>query len=107
MLELNDTQAGVLEVVFKLADDRGLLLLDLDDLRALLAFAADNRKDDLDATTGWSARSRSAAIQRALLALERDGGDAFFGEPALELDDLHAHRPRAAAASSTSSPPTS
>jgi DNA helicase HerA-like ATPase len=87
ILELNDTQAGVLEIAFKLADDRGLLLLDLDDLRALLTFVADNRKE-ISTQYGLVSAASVAAIQRALLALEREGGEALFGEPALELADL-------------------
>jgi hypothetical protein len=87
ILEVNDTQAGVLEIAFKLADDRGLLLLDLDDLRALLKFVADNRKE-ISAQYGLVSPQSVAAIQRALLSLEREGGEAFFGEPALELGDL-------------------
>jgi uncharacterized protein len=87
ILELNDTQGGVLDIVFKLADDQGLLLLDLDDLRALLTFAAENRKD-ISTQYGLVSTQSVGAIQRALLALERDGGDALLGEPALELGDL-------------------
>jgi DNA helicase HerA-like ATPase len=87
ILELNDTQAGVLEIVFKLADDRGLLLLDLDDLRALLSFVADNRRD-ISSHYGLVSAASLAAIQRSLLTLERAGGEALFGEPALELADL-------------------
>jgi hypothetical protein len=87
ILGLNDTQAGVLEVAFKLADDRGLLLLDLDDLRALLGFVADRRKE-ISTAYGLVSAASVAAIQRALLGLEREGGRAFFGEPALELADL-------------------
>ena len=87
ILQLNDTQSGVLEVVFKLADDRGLLLLDLDDLRALLSFVADNRKD-VSAHYGLVSAASLAAIQRSLLTLDREGGQALFGEPALELVDL-------------------
>jgi DNA double-strand break repair helicase HerA and related ATPase len=87
MLELNDTQAGNLEIAFKLADDRGLLLLDLDDLRALLGFVADNRKE-ISTQYGLVSAPSISAIQRALLTLEREGGEAFFGEPALELTDL-------------------
>jgi DNA helicase HerA-like ATPase len=87
ILQLNDTQAGVLEIAFKLADDRGLLLLDLDDLRALLGFVADNRKE---ISTGYGLVSAPsiAAIQRGLLTLDREGGEAMFGEPALALGDL-------------------
>lgn len=87
MLELNDTQAATLDIAFKLADDRGLLLLDLDDLRALLAFVADNRKE-ISTQYGLVSTQSIAAIQRALLSLDQEGGDAFFGEPALDLTDL-------------------
>ena len=87
ILQINDTQSGVLEIAFKLADDRGLLLLDLDDLRALLAFVADNRKE-ISAAYGLVSAQSIAAIQRALLTLDREGGEAMFGEPALELTDL-------------------
>jgi DNA helicase HerA-like ATPase len=87
ILELNDTQSGVLEIAFKLADDRGLLLLDLDDLRALLAFVGDNRKE-ISTRYGLVSATSIAAIQRGLLTLEREGGEAMFGEPALELGDL-------------------
>ncbi|MBW6486845.1 MAG: DUF853 domain-containing protein [Syntrophobacterales bacterium] len=87
MLEINDTQAGMLEIAFKLADDQGLLLLDLDDLRALLGFVADNRKD-ISKKYGLVSAQSVAAIQRSLLALERQGGKVLFGEPALELNDL-------------------
>jgi DNA helicase HerA-like ATPase len=87
MLELNDVQTGVLEIAFKLADDRGLLLLDLDDLRALLGFLADNSKE-ISTAYGLISKASVAAIQRGLLSLEREGGDALFGEPALELADL-------------------
>jgi len=87
ILEVNDTQAGVLEIAFKLADDRGLLLLDLDDLRALLAFVADHRKE-ISTSYGLVSPQSVAAIQRALLTLEREGGTSFFGEPALDLSDL-------------------
>jgi hypothetical protein len=87
ILELNDTQVGMLEITFKLADDQGLLLLDLDDLRALLSFVAENRKE-VSAQYGLVSTQSVAAIQRALLSLEREGGEALFGEPALELNDL-------------------
>ncbi|WP_159016052.1 helicase HerA-like domain-containing protein [Cognatiluteimonas profundi] len=87
ILELNDTQEGVLEVVFKLADDNGWLLLDMDDLRTLLNHVSDNRKD-ISATYGLVSTQSIGAIQRALLQLGQQGGDAFFGEPALELSDL-------------------
>ncbi|MCA9785160.1 MAG: DUF853 family protein, partial [Candidatus Cloacimonetes bacterium] len=87
MLELNETQAGVLEIVFRLADDEGLLLLDLDDLRALLAHVAEHRKE-ISAQLGLVSSQSIGAIQRSLLALEREGGGDFLGEPALELNDL-------------------
>lgn len=87
ILELNDIQTGALEITFKLADDQGLLLLDLDDLRALLGFVADNRKE-ISKEYGLVNTQSVAAIQRALLPLEREGGEALFGEPALELTDL-------------------
>jgi DNA helicase HerA-like ATPase len=70
ILELNETQAGVLDIVFKLADDRGLLLLDLDDLRALLGLVADERKD-ISTSMAWSARQSIGAIQRACCAWSR------------------------------------
>ncbi len=87
ILEINDTQVGMLEIAFKLADDQGLLLLDLDDLRALLGFVADNRKE-ISTQYGLVSTQSVAAIQRALLSLEREGGKSLFGEPALELNDL-------------------
>jgi hypothetical protein len=87
ILEINDVQTGMLEIAFKLADDQGLLLLDLDDLRALLGFVADNRKE-ISTQYGLVSTQSVAAIQRSLLALEREGGKALFGEPALELNDL-------------------
>lgn len=87
ILEVNDVQAGMLEIAFKLADDQGMLLLDLDDLRALLGFVASERKE-ISAQYGLVSSQSVAAVQRALLSLEREGGEAFFGEPALELGDL-------------------
>jgi DNA helicase HerA-like ATPase len=87
MLELNDTQSGVLDIAFKLADDNGWLLLDLDDLRALLGFVAEHRKE-ISTEYGLVSTPSIGAIQRALLRLEQDGGEQFFGEPALELSDL-------------------
>lgn len=87
ILELNDVQEGVLEVVIKLADDRGLLLLDLDDLRALLSFVSENIKE-VSSHYGLVSAQSISAIQRALLSLDREGGTHFFGEPALELVDL-------------------
>ena len=87
MLDLNDTQSGVLDILFKLADDRGLLLLDLLDFRALLGLVADERKD-ISTSYGLVSTQSIGAIQRALLRLEAEGAEMFFGEPALELADL-------------------
>ncbi len=87
ILNLSEPQLGALEIAFTLADDRGLLLLDLDDLRALLTFVAENRKD-ISAKYGLVSAQSVAAIQRGLLSLEREGGESLFGEPALELIDL-------------------
>ena len=87
VLELNDTQEGVLQVGFKAADDNGLLLLDLDDLRAMLAFMSENAKA-ISAQYGLVSPQSIAAIQRAVLKLEQDGGERFFGEPALALEDF-------------------
>jgi DNA helicase HerA-like ATPase len=87
LLDLNETQAGVLHVAFAVADDEGMLLLDLKDLRAMLAFVGDNAKT-LQATYGNISAASVGAIQRSLLVLEREGGDRFFGEPALDIGDL-------------------
>ena len=106
MLNLNDTQEGVLTLVFKIADDNGLLLLDLKDLRAMLQFVGDNAAEVHRPQYGNVSAASIGAIQRGLLALEQQGGDKFFGEPMLNIDDLHADR-STAAAWSTSSPPTS
>ena len=87
ILELNDTQSSILDIVFQLADDQGLLLLDLDDLRAMLALVAEERKE-ISAKYGLISAQSLAAIQRSVLGLDRDGGKDFFGEPALQLEDL-------------------
>jgi len=87
MLDLNDTQSGVLNLVFKIADDNGLLLLDLKDLRAMLAYAGDNAKQFTTQYGNISAAS-IGAIQRGLLQLESQGGDQFFGEPMLNIADM-------------------
>lgn len=87
ILDLSDVQAGVLEIAFKLADDRGLLLLDLDDLRTLLSIVADSHRE-ISTQYGLVSAQSVAAIQRGLLSLEREGGEGVFGEPALELTDL-------------------
>ena len=87
MLELNDTQEGVLNIAFRIADNEGMLLLDLKDLRSLLIFVAENASE-ISSTIGMVSKQSVGAIQRALLRLEDQGGDKFFGEPALELTDL-------------------
>jgi DNA helicase HerA-like ATPase len=87
MLDLNDVQEGVLSLAFKIADDDGLLLLDLKDLRALLAHVAE-RASELQRTHGNVSPASVGAIQRQLLTLEQQGADRFFGEPALDLGDL-------------------
>jgi DNA helicase HerA-like ATPase len=87
MLALNETQAGVLSLVFKIADDNGLLLLDMKDLRAMLQFVGDNSKDFTTEYGNISAAS-VGAIQRGLLQIEEQGGDKFFGEPMLDISDF-------------------
>ncbi|WP_421983619.1 helicase HerA-like domain-containing protein [Roseibium sp.] len=87
LLELNDTQEGVLNVLFELADDEGLLLLDLKDLRAMLAHVAE-RASELSTLYGNVSKASIGAIQRRLLVLERQGGENFFGEPALDIRDF-------------------
>ena len=87
MLDLNETQSGVLNLVFKVADDNGLLLLDLKDLRAMLAFVGENAREFTTDYGNVSAAS-IGAIQRGLLALESQGGDRIFGEPMLNIEDL-------------------
>ena len=87
LLELNDTQEGVLNLAFQVADDEELLILDLKDLRALLNFVAE-RAADLRSTHGNVSSTSVGTILSRLLVLERQGGDLFFGEPALDLADL-------------------
>jgi hypothetical protein len=87
MLDLNDVQEGVLSLAFKIADDDGLLMLDLKDLRAVLQHVAE-RAGELQKSQGNVSPASVGAIQRQLLALEQQGGDRFFGEPAVELADL-------------------
>jgi DNA helicase HerA-like ATPase len=87
ILELNDTQEGVLTLVFKACDDNGLLLLDLKDLRAALQYIGDNAKQ-LTTQYGNVSAASIGAIQRGLLTLEQQGADKFFGEPALNVADL-------------------
>ena len=87
MLDLNDTQTGVLNIVFRIADDNGLLLLDMKDLRALLQYVGDNGKQ-FTTTYGNISAASVGAIQRGLLQIESQGGDRFFGEPMLDISDL-------------------
>ena len=87
MLNLNETQAGVLNLVFKIADDNGLLLLDLKDLRAMLQYVGDNASDFTTQYGNVSAAS-VGAIQRGLLQIESQGGEQFFGEPMLNITDF-------------------
>lgn len=87
MLNLNETQEAVLAVAFRVADDNGLLLLDIPDMRAMLKYVADNATD-IGTTYGNVATASIGAIQRSLLALEEQGGGALFGEPALQLSDF-------------------
>ncbi len=86
LLGLNETQTGVLRIVFRIADDRGLLLIDLKDLRAMLQYTAENAAEFRIRYGSVSAQS-VGAVQRALLGLQDAGGDLFFGEPALEIAD--------------------
>ncbi|PXX14689.1 hypothetical protein C8R27_11444 [Nitrosomonas ureae] len=87
LLNLNETQEGVITLVFKVADDYGLLLLDLKDLRALLQFVGDNA-DRFKTQYGSVSSASIGAIQRGLLQIEEQGGDHFFGEPMLNIEDL-------------------
>ena len=87
LLDLNDTQEGVLQIVFRYADENGLLLLDFEDLRAMLAWAYENAQD-LSGQYGNVSRQSVGAIQRQLLSFEAQGANHFFGEPALEIDDF-------------------
>lgn len=87
LLNLNETQGGVLALVFKIADDNGLLLLDLKDLQEMLKFVGDNAKE-FRTEYGNITTASIGAIQRGLVALEQQGGNSLFGEPAVELSDL-------------------
>ena len=87
IFNLNDIQSGVLTLVFKIADDNGLLLLDLKDLRAMLQYVGDNA-DQFRTRYGNISAASIGAIQRGLVTLEEQGGNQFFGEPALNLQDL-------------------
>ncbi|MHB1137284.1 MAG: helicase HerA-like domain-containing protein, partial [Coriobacteriia bacterium] len=87
MLNLNDTQEAVLTIAFRVADENGLLLLDIKDLRSMLKYVSDNARE-IGSTYGNVSPASVGAIQRSLLALEEQGGDLFFGEPALDLFDF-------------------
>ena len=87
LLQLNDTQEGVLNIVFKVADEQGLLLLDFKDLQSVLQWAAENA-GSLTTKYGNVSKQSVGTIQRALLTLENQGGERFFGEPALDLKDM-------------------
>ena len=87
LLNLNETQTGVLNIVFKIADDRGLLLIDMKDLRLMLDYVAKNARE-FTTTYGTITSMSVGAIQRALLALEAEGADQFFGEPSFNVYDF-------------------
>ena len=87
LLDLNETQTGILNIVFKIADDRGLLLIDMKDLRMMLDYVAKNAKE-FTTTYGTVSSVSVGAIQRALLALEAEGADIFFGEPSFNVFDF-------------------
>ena len=87
LLDLNETQTGILNIVFKIADDRGLLLIDMKDLRMMLDYVAKNAKE-FTTTYGTVSSVSVGAIQRALLALEAEGGEIFFGEPSFNVFDF-------------------
>ena len=87
LLGLNDTQSGVLDIVFKVADDRGLLILDLNDLRSMLGYVSEHSAEYTN-TYGNVSSASVGAIQRALLSLETQGANQFFGEPAFDINDL-------------------
>src|SRR6201986_2250297 len=87
MMDLNDVQEGVLNIAFKVADEQGLLLLDMKDLRAMLVFIAEHA-DELTTQYGNVSKATVGTIQRQLLVLENQGAEKFFGEPALDLKDF-------------------
>jgi len=89
LMELNEVQSGVLDVVFKVADDRGLLLLDLKDLRSMLSYVSEHAAEYRQ-SYGNVTSSSVGAIQRAILSIESEGGNLFFGEPAFDINDLFA-----------------
>ena len=92
LMELTEAQEGILNIAFRIADEQGLLLLDLKDLRALLIWMGENAKE-LTLEYGYVKAATIGTIQRALLVLENQGGTAFFGEPALDLADMMATTP--------------
>ena len=87
MLGLSEAQEGVLDIVFKIAEDEGLKLIDLKDLRSILQFVGDNRKDYITKYGNITTQS-VGVIQRSLLSLESQGADKFFGEPELDINDF-------------------
>ena len=87
MLGLNDTQTGVMHILFRIADDEGMLLLDLKDVKAMLAYIGENAKR-YTLAYGNIAKATVGAIQRAIVLLEDQGGNRFFGEPAFDLADF-------------------
>lgn len=92
LLGLTDVQSGVLSIVFRVADDKGWLLTDLKDLRSMVSYVAENASEFVT-TYGNVSKQSAGAIQRALLRLEDEGGDLFFGEPDIDLDDWFALDP--------------
>lgn len=87
LMDLNDTQSGVLNLVFRVADDQGMLLLDLKDLKAMLVYVAENAAQ-YSVNYGNVSKQSVGAIQRSILVIEEQGGDQFFGEPALDIRDF-------------------
>ena len=87
LLDLNEVQSGVLNLVFRVADDQGMLLLDLKDLKAMLVYVSENAAQ-YTVKYGTVSKQSVGAIQRALLTIEEQGGDQFFGEPALDIRDF-------------------
>ncbi|MBP9998178.1 MAG: DUF853 family protein, partial [Bacteroidales bacterium] len=87
LLELNDTQSGVLDIVFRVADDKGLLLIDMKDLRSMLNYVSEHAAE-YQQSYGNISPASVGAIQRALLSLENQGGDKFFAEPSFDINDL-------------------
>ena len=87
VLDLNDVQTSLLTVAFKIADDNGLLLFDTKDVKALLNYVADNASD-FEMDYGHIAKASVSTIIRSIVALESEGADQFFGEPAINISDL-------------------